>query len=496
MLKKTILVVHRYLGVLTGILMTLWCLSGFVMMYQAYPATSTHETLQALEQLDFSRCCGLSEQQLDTLATTANLRIEARNGHPVVERGLGTAPTSLLTGAALPAPDTELLLQSARDFARGNGLAGEPRIEGLIDIDQWTVQTARRNAPVYKVALDDTAGTALYLSGNSGQVFQDTNRRERILAWLGAIPHWLYPLELRRNGALWSEVVIWTSVLGSFLTLTGLVVGITSLRRRSTDGKVVSPFRGWWYWHHMTGLFFGILVLTWVFSGLLTMSPWGWLAGDASGFRYRNALIGEVDTTAMRQFLGNLPALGTTDYVRLETGAFDGNFHVLATRRDGTRERLDATGQRADLDAHAIMAALEELPVAVRNFSRMTEEDPYYYAYKDNSVTLPVYRAIIDDGEQTRLYIDPTTARVVTVSANDRLSRWTRVGLHRLDFSFMKARPVWDIAVIFLLAGVTLVCFTGTWMSFRRIKLDWRVGRKRLARLLQYRATRQAARAD
>jgi len=30
-------------------------------------------------------------------------------------------------------------------------------------------------------------------------------------------------------------------------------------------------------WHHWTGLVFGILTLTWLFSGLLSLNPWGTL---------------------------------------------------------------------------------------------------------------------------------------------------------------------------------------------------------------------------
>ncbi len=37
---RTILIVHRYLGVAIGLVMTLWCLSGFVMMYRGFPAVS------------------------------------------------------------------------------------------------------------------------------------------------------------------------------------------------------------------------------------------------------------------------------------------------------------------------------------------------------------------------------------------------------------------------------------------------------------------------
>src|SRR5690606_3169414 len=50
---RAILFVHRYLAVAVGLLMTLWCLSGFVMMYQDYPALDTEERLSGLEALNF-----------------------------------------------------------------------------------------------------------------------------------------------------------------------------------------------------------------------------------------------------------------------------------------------------------------------------------------------------------------------------------------------------------------------------------------------------------
>ena len=110
---------------------------------------------------------------------------------------------------------------------------GAPRLLGAVDVDQWTIQTARRQQPVQHFALQDAAGTELYLNGATGEVFQETNRRERVLSWMGAIPHWLYPTFLRRNGPLWSKIVIWTSVAGCFLAATGLYVGISRLRRRA-----------------------------------------------------------------------------------------------------------------------------------------------------------------------------------------------------------------------------------------------------------------------
>ncbi|HEX6994425.1 MAG TPA: hypothetical protein VF339_09805 [Gammaproteobacteria bacterium] len=72
-------------------------------------------------------------------------------------------------------------------------------------------------------------------------------------------------------------------MLGTFLAAVGLYVGVARFRRRGRHGRPGSPYFGWWYWHHVSGLVFGVLALTWVFSGLMTMNPWGMLAGGGEG---------------------------------------------------------------------------------------------------------------------------------------------------------------------------------------------------------------------
>src|SRR5690606_8725462 len=116
----------------------------------------------------------------------------------------------------------------------------------------------------------DDAGTVLYVSGRTGQVIQDTVAHERFWNWLGAVPHWLYFSFIRQNQPVWYNFVVYASLLGVFLTATGLYIGIRQFGR----GKRKSPYRGLALWHHWTGLIFGVLTLTWVLSGLFSMQPW------------------------------------------------------------------------------------------------------------------------------------------------------------------------------------------------------------------------------
>src|SRR4030095_2374039 len=157
-----------------------------------------------------------------------------------------------------------------------------------IEDDQWTVGDKSGNTrALYRFMLEDADETQLYVSSITGEVVVWTTRDQRFWNWLGAIPHWLYFTELRRNGPLWVQIIIWTSLLGTFLTLIGLYLGIT--RFRTGKGGRVSPYYGWFYWHHLTGLVFGIVTLTWVVSGLFSMQPWGFLEGRGGDERQRLA---------------------------------------------------------------------------------------------------------------------------------------------------------------------------------------------------------------
>jgi hypothetical protein len=293
------------------------------------------------------------------------------------------------------------------------------------------------------------------------------------------VPHWLYPTLLRQDGKLWNDVVVWVSLVGVFLTATGLYVGIARLRR-GRDGKLGSPYRGIWWLHHMAGLFFGILTLTWVTSGLFTMNPWGFLDSEA-GFKERARLAGPAlhwrDVVPALGALGSLPA-GTA---RIETAPLGGRLYFAAVGRDGTRTRLDARGAAAPLARDEVARALANGP-PVKALELLDREDAYYYGH-ENKVTLPVWRATLDDAAHTTLYIDPRTGRLLrAIDTTGRWSRWLRTGMHDLDLPWLRTRPVWDLVVLPLLALVTLVCATGTWMAYGKVKKDVKRVRNRRRR--------------
>ncbi|MFL2553818.1 MAG: hypothetical protein ACJ0S4_03875 [Candidatus Rariloculaceae bacterium] len=56
---KFLFLLHRYLGIALGLIISLWCLSGFVMMYVQFPDLTNEDQLQGLNDLDLSSCCVL-----------------------------------------------------------------------------------------------------------------------------------------------------------------------------------------------------------------------------------------------------------------------------------------------------------------------------------------------------------------------------------------------------------------------------------------------------
>jgi len=139
-----------------------------------------------------------------------------------------------------------------------------------IDYDQWTVSGEfNRDRPLDRIALNDAAGTEVYLSAATGAVVLSTTRNVRVANYLGSIPHWIYPAPLRHHADVWRALLWWLSLLGTIGAAIGVIVGLVKLgvaiRERAW------PYQGLQAWHHALGLIFAPFILMWIFSGLLSL---------------------------------------------------------------------------------------------------------------------------------------------------------------------------------------------------------------------------------
>ena len=469
MIIRSLIVVHRYIGVVLGVVMTIWCLSGFVMMYQPYPFTTPAERQAGLSPLDLSNCC--ARMPIADDATAMNYRVEMLNGTAVLRTIGADGPKTyeLATGAELAKLSEGSVRHAAETYAAGNGISGGITEIGTLTVDQWSVQGARRWQPLWRAVFNDPAETWIYVNGKTGEIVQDVTGHERFWNWLGAIPHWLYPAVLRENTPLWTQVVIWSSAIGCFLVVIGMVIGFAKLRGKS--GKWWPYKRPMWMFHHVFGTFAGILVLTWTFSGLMTMSPWGLL--ESEGAVSRDDLGGAMTWKDMRAAIEAVKIDETANLVAIRSAPQLGKPIAFAQQSDGGEVRFDPHG-RARFDQQQLEAGLREKGglLAFGKLEELTTEDDYYYGHKQ-AVDLPVYKLTLSDPEQTRVYFNAKTGELEQLAdGTTQRYRWALNAMHNLDLSFMRARPIWDIVTLILLAAVTIACATGAWLSFTRIGTD------------------------
>ncbi len=474
---RWLVLVHRYLGIFIGILMAGWCLSGIVMMYVGYPELTREDRLRGLSPVDLKSCCSIPNDALADNDRISSFQLEMLGAHPILRLQVADGASrmiDLIEGKPVAGTTTQQAQQVARSYGSGTGVNPQsPLLDGTIDYDQWTVAgISHRERPLYRFATGDASGTELYVSVHSGGLVQQTTARQRFWNWVGAVPHWLYFADLRRNVRAWSQVVIWTSLAGCFLTLTGLYLGIQ--RFLSLPAGRWSPFRGLLLWHHVPGLVAGLFALTWVASGLISMNPWGFL--DSSGAQGEGA---QSEVLSGVQVKDSIRALTRTaapppNTVSVDSAPFHDYLFLVATTAAGVRTRLDATGATRPLTQDNVAERLRDLNVdrSSVTLDLIHSEDAYYFSHHRDTAQLPVYRAVLGDEQKTRYYIDPVTgATLARVDADSRWYRWLHEGLHRMDFTpALRTRPLWDVIMLILMSGVAMITCTGAVLGIRRLR--------------------------
>jgi len=139
-----------------------------------------------------------------------------------------------------------------------------------IDRDQWTVAgDFDRDRPLNRIALNDDAGTEVYVSSATGAVVLTTTRSVRVANYFGSIAHWIYPTGLRHHKRAWHALVWGLSLLATIGAALGTVIGVVkfgvAIRERSP------AYRGLQALHHSLGLIFAPFVLAWILSAFLSL---------------------------------------------------------------------------------------------------------------------------------------------------------------------------------------------------------------------------------
>jgi hypothetical protein len=473
-MMRALILLHRWLGVAFCLLFAMWFASGIVMHFVPFPEPSEAARLAGLAPLDLASAIRGPGEAVSASGFTdvQRVRLTQRSDGPVylvtAASGIAALHAADLSSATVHSP--ALALAIAKDHAGRRFLDSQAAsVAALQSYDQWTVAGAfERDRPLYRIALHDRRGTDLYVAAATGDVALETSRSERVWNYAGSIPHWIYATALRRHAAVWSRFVWWLSLIALIGAGAGAILGLVRLRGDGLgeDGASSSRYRGWQRWHHWLGLCCAIFLLSWVFSGWLSMDD-GTLFStgrptDAEIF----AVTGVPDWHAMPP--NELQHIGP-QIVEAEWFAFGGKIY----RRERTASDTQRLAGLSDMSDHAFLDTAEVATVG--NKLSNACEPPRIVDDSDGVdpaaalPNVPIYRLVCGD-----IWFDidgGSGALLGRLDPSYRISQRLFGTMHRLDFPFLTARPVLRTTTIVVLCGFGFAfSLTGVVIAWRRLR--------------------------
>jgi hypothetical protein len=469
---RVLIWLHRWWGVFFCLLFAMWFASGVAMHFVPFPARSDPEHFVGSVPIDPDKIAhGPAEAVAASgIDDTLRVRLVGRSDQPIY---LISGPSQVRALRALDLGDAGIhsdrtALDIAIAEARRRGL--DPSHAGAADLvtyDQWTVSgDYDSDRPLYRIPLNDGPGTDLYVSSATGDIAVVTTRQMRLLNYVGSIAHWIYPTALRHHGQAWSTLMWWLSLLATIGASIGVIIGLTQLG--SSSRRAASPYRGLQAWHYRFGLVCAPFILSWIFSGWLSMDQGLIFSGNAT----RAGALAIADSSAWSK-------LGSDQMHRLQTGlteiewfAFDGRIYRRAGDRAGA-QGLVQLAPDADAPPRALLQQNEMDSVAKRlggdcsNAAIIAADD----AYEVTRVAAgePMFRIACGN-----VWFDVNRATGTLVSRlnpSRRAERWLFGGLHTLDFAWLRQRTWLRSALIVVLCGCGFAfSLTGAVLAWRRLR--------------------------
>lgn len=529
-MKAALFWIHRWAGVVLALFMLVWFASGLVIMYSETLNQGREQQLAHAEALKpqagwlslgeaWERSAGerkaLAEAEKAKAgesgkpapvanaggkpAVGPNVIVDARlarvAGQPywLVENGPGKRfAISALDGKLhrVTVEDALRVAQRWGDLA-GHGPAPASYLDTvendstLNNLDTWK--------PFHRIAVDDGEGSELLVSARTGEVIRASTAFERGLYYAGNWIHLLKFVDVFSPGETRHTVQLWTGFGATLACLTGLIVGWLRWRPgwfgKSTYSKGrVHPYREfWWTWHFWGGLIGGVAALSWGLSGYLSTNPWQIFSNANPSRAELSAFLGESIPAVMRDWK---PApLGEDDGRVVELGwrRLGGEASLLAYTADGRRipQPIDGAAS-AGFSAAALHEAAKRMigKDVEATQAAVDDYDSYYYPRRGRGAwdrPLPIVRVDYADDAGSRLYVDPVDGRIlVKQDRSRRVYRWAFNLLHYWDFGWLQIRPVWDVWMLSWIALGLAMSATAIVLAWKRLKLTFRVKRRKI----------------
>ncbi len=464
--------VHKVLGSALGLILLIWIVSGFVLIFYKFPHAKKKAYFENSPKLD---SVGFIPQ--GKFKSVALVTINEKPFYRLIDLD----GKKRIVGAIDGKEKKSFNLNECRAIASHECKGEIIKIDTLTYFDRWIPwKRFGVHFPIYKFHFNDEKSSVLYLSSTSGEIVQHTTSTERINAWLGAIPHWFYFKWLRLQVKLWIGVILWISGIATVFILLGIVLGVMrtlEYRKKKNRSLSLTPFRKRWYkWHHLSGLFFGLVLLTWTISGFysLTDAP-QFLAKSSKLPSFLKIWYGEsIELDKFRLHTLNQLLTSGSDIKKVEWKNINNKLFVHAHTKYQSPEALTNINNKLTAKHIGKTVLRKELektyPNSEISLNTITEYDNYYYSKSKRTFPLPVFKAVIDN--DMHIYINPENGLIEKqTDPNSRAGRWLYKGLHTFNIGTLQ-NSNWRIVLIFvLLLGCTIMGVSGVWLFLKNTRV-------------------------
>ncbi|MDL2231114.1 PepSY domain-containing protein [Porphyromonadaceae bacterium OttesenSCG-928-L07] len=477
--KAFLFSLHRIFGSIVCLFFFMWFVSGLVLVYHSFPKVTKEQKYEKMEALPSS--LPHWETVLSPVCDSVD-QVQSLKVRQFQNQTLYTVKTKdstyVICNDSLQAV-TPVTFQTIRQIARKWVDSPVVRVDTLYERDQWILYSWYVNElPVYKFYYDDDEKHQLYVSSRTAEVLQLSTRKERFWAWMGAIPHKFYIPLIRRDTNLWTRSLTIAGFIALIAALSGVSLGIYVLRKSYKNKKrLVTPYRKRWYkWHHVTGLVFGVFLITWAFSGAISMQRLPqWLVKTYGEYRISPAKIrGKrlsldkyvLDYRSVQQVYSDVKEIEWSHYRDVPVyNIVTGNKELCIDASTDQVKKLYLPENQIEKSIRAVHGKDASFTIHTIN-----EYEEYYLARK-NKLPLPVYKVEVDNEDASRYYIDPATGDFKYLNRSRKVKKWLFNAMHYLQIKWLYEKPVlWVMSMWVLCIGGALVSLTGIVLSVRYIR--------------------------
>lgn len=493
-MKRLLFQIHRWSGVVLALFMALWFFTGLVIVYAeySYPSRSQQQARgeilapetgwlslgEAWERSAAQRLAAESARKGGGDSGVAEARLVRQADQPLwlVDDVRGRRIALSALDGSLHRTSADEALRIAAAWAPGQTL------RYLESGDKFALVRNQDNlSPFHRIAVDDGAGTELFISARSGEVVHASTRVDRAFYWAGNWLHLFRFLDATGLGEYRRDVLLWSVSIAFAACVTGMIIGWLRWRpgwggRPTYSEGRTQPYRQFWFrWHFWSGLIGGIAALLWAFSGIFNGNPWQAFSAATASKEEVARYYGKGIPDSLRDWKPAPLAAGNDRVVTLDWRRLGDETRLLAYTRDGLADSDVPRFDEATLRAAAQRLA-GDVPIA--SLALQDDYDSYYYPRRGRGTTdrgLPVVRVDLADSVGTRLYLNPRDGTLaLKQDASRRAYRWLFNALHYWDFGWLSLRPLWDGWMLLWIGFGLVLSVSSVVLGWRRLKITFK----------------------